>query len=146
MLSDKDTENGFRLDYIDDAWTAWNDTYKDPVEIGSIEITSAPSAVDISTIIDNGDGSIPNEAAFCKITWRDQNGNVIADEDVVSEDMLFYEYDYVACIKTEYWESEDPAVLEKTDWYNFIQFMPSEEHPGNYYLYSYEDPKAFTGE
>ncbi len=145
LLVDKKVEDGFRLDYIDGAWTAWNDSYSDPVEIGSIEVTSSPSAVDVSTIVNRGDESIPNEDAFCKITWRDKNGEVIADEDVRSEELLFYEFDYIVGIKTEYWESEDPAVLEQTDWYNWIQFMPSEEHPGNYYIYS-SDEKAVTGE
>ncbi len=146
VLSEKDIESGFSLDYIDGAWTAWNDSYSESVEIGGIEILSSPSAVDVSTIAEKDDGSIPNEGAFCKVIWRDKNGDIIADEDVVSDEMLFYEFDYVVCIKTEYWESEDPAVLEKTDWYNSIYLIPSEEHPGNYYICSIADKKAFTGE
>lgn len=47
-------------------------------------------------------------------------------------------------IKTEYWESDDPDIQEKTDWGNVLSLMTSEEHPGKYFLQAHDGAK--TGE
>lgn len=133
LLNEADTQNGWALAYTDGAWTVSNSSSGEQVEIGSIEITSSPSAVDISAIIDT-DGSIPNEDAFCTIVWRDLNGEIIPDAYVQSEDAFFYDWGYVVGIKTDYWESNDPAVLTKEDWGNAIWFYPSEDFSGKYYF------------
>ncbi len=133
LLNEADMQNGWTLTYADGAWTVSNSSSGEQVEIGSIEITSSPSAVDISAIIDT-DGSIPNEDAFCTIVWRDLNGEIIPDEYVQSDEAVFYDWGYVVGIKTDYWESNDPAVLTKEDWGNAIWFYPSEDFSGKYYF------------
>lgn len=137
VLSDKDIEKGYELRYENGAWTVCRDDGEETdVEIGSIEILSAPTAVDISTIMKKADDSIPDESVFCKIVWRDTRGNLIHD-DVVEENTL-YDVDYVIRIRTGDWESDDPGVLDRKDWGNLIRLVTSKEHPGNYYLQALE--------
>lgn len=144
LLSDLDVENGWALDYADGAWVVAKGNLEEAVEIGSIEISASPSAVDIRSILDKGDGTIPDEEAFCQIIWRDLNGEVIPDTYVGSDEALFYDWGYVIGIKTDCWESDDPSVLEKEDWGNSIWFQPSGDFSGKYYFCSNEN--AFTGD
>lgn len=143
ILSDIDMEHtNFMLEYIDGGWTVYHQNAGESVEIGSIEITSSPSAVDVNTILEQDDGTIPNENAFCEVIWRDENGTVISNE--IIEENMFYDFSYVIGIKTDYWKSEDPSVLDLEDWSNFIQFISSDEHPGKYYFTSFAE--ANTGD
>lgn len=136
VLSQKNQEEGFELKYDDGIWRAYNHTETEVFEIGSIEIPYAKTEVDLSLITEQ-----MNEEMFCKLIWRDKNGQVIGDELIDTE--YPYAFGYVFPIKTEYWESDEPAVQEKEDWSNAVTLERSEENPDNYILYAF--PGAQSG-
>lgn len=146
VLCEKDTENGFELKYSDGAWKAYaEDTGGTEIpQVGSIEIISAPTAVDLSKLMKEYDTMIPDESVFCSLIWRDTNGNILSDDFV--EEQGLYCFDYVIGIKTEYWESDDPDILSKTDWNTRIFLVKSQEYPDRYYLQAGDNAKtgAFT--
>ncbi len=145
VLSKKSVENDkYQLDYNEGKWSVSRDTQEKISEIGEIEIVSAPSEVNVSKIIKNDEDTIPDENSYFEIIWRDTEGNVISDEEV--EYRMLYESDYSFKIKTEYWESEDPDILEKEDWGNALILRSSTEHPGKYYIQAEEwaNPGEYT--
>ena len=135
VLSEKNREEGYELNYEDGMWKAYRNVEEDVFEIGSIEIPYAKTEVDLSRIIDQTD-----EEIYCNIIWRDKSGQIIGD-DVIDTEYL-YQFGYVIPIKTECWESDDPSVLAEPNWSNSIVLERSEDHPENYHLYAYEDAKS----
>lgn len=143
VLAQKSIDNyGYQMKYSDGLWTVVKPGLEETKEIGSIEIGPAPSQVLLDSIMRKLDGSIPDENVYFDIVWKDLDGNAISSEE--ADERMLYEYDCVFPVKTEYWESDDPAVLAKTDWGNNISLMPSASNPGRYYLQAEEGAK--TGE
>ena len=142
VLSEKSIENGYRAEYKSGTWTVSEKDQEDIREIGGIEIISAPSYVVLDQIESKQDGAVPNENIYFEIIWRDMQGNEFTAEEV--EELALYEMDYVIKVKTEYWESDDPEILAKTDWGNAVWLRTSEEHPGKYFFEASDGAK--TGE
>ena len=136
LLAQKNIDNGYELRYETGEWKV----YGQPVnveEIGRIEIVSAPSKVDLRKIPSQEDGSIPDENIYYEIKWYNLAGEEFSAADVFDY-YGFYEADYVIRIRTDYWESDAEDILDKTDWYQSVSLMASEEHPGRYYLQAFD--------
>lgn len=139
VLSEKTSANGFSLNYTNGAWTVAS-SFMGP-EIEAIELVSYPAKVDIRTIRQEQEDAIPDDTVYAEVLWKDADGAAY-DADTV-EDYGFYDMSYVIGIKSEYWESEDAAVLDRTDWYNNVRLMSSpDEAPGKYYLVAGENAKT----
>ncbi len=136
ILAQKSIDYGFELGYETDGWKV-NGGQIDSSEIGHIEIVSAPSKVDLRKIPSQEDESIPDENVYFEVKWYDLKGEVFSDTDVLQE-YGFYEGNYVVKIRTDYWKNDSDEVLDKTDWYQSIWLLASEEHPGRYYLEAFE--------
>lgn len=142
ILSDRNIENGYQLDYEKGIWSVSRESQGEIKEVGEIDIVSSPSDVVLSQIMGNEDGTIPNENVFFEIVWKDTQGNEFGTDEV--EELGLYQLDYIFMIKSDYWESDEPEIQEKTDWGNAISLMSSEDHPGKYFLEAFEGAK--TGE
>lgn len=140
VLSQKSTDFGYQLMYNRGTWSVGMQGEEEPKEIGSIDIISAPSEVALSRIAMKEDGTVPDENIYFELIWKDVDGNIISSDKV--EEWMLYEFDYVYVIKTDYWESDEPEILEKTDWNNLIGLMVSEEHPGKYFLQAFDGAKT----
>lgn len=125
VLAQKSMDIGFELKYADGVWTGNQDLKLR--KIGRIEILASPSQVRATDIT-----SDPNENIYFDIKWYDKNGEAFNDEEV--NDCLFYQFDYIFCIETEYWEGD--ASDNATTWGQAITLEPSETHPGRYCLYN----------
>lgn len=138
VLSEKTSANGFSLNYTNGAWTVAS-SFMGP-EIEAIELVSYPAKVDIRTIRQEQEDAIPDDTVYAEVLWKDADGTAY-DADTV-EDYGFYDMSYVIGIKSEYWESEDTSILDRTDWYNNVWLMSSpDEAPGKYYLVAGENAK-----
>lgn len=142
ILSDRNIENGYQLDYEKGIWSVSRESQGEIKEVGEIDIVSSPSDVVLSQIMGNEDGTIPNENVFFEIVWKDTQGNEFGTDEV--EELGLYQLNYIFIIKSDYWESDEPEIQEKTDWGNAISLMSSEDHPGKYFLEAFEGAK--TGE
>lgn len=142
ILPDRNIENGYQLDYEKGIWSVSRESQGEIKEVGEIDIVSFPSDVVLSQIMGNEDGTIPNENVFFEIVWKDTQGNEFGTDEV--EELGLYQLDYIFMIKSDYWESDEPEIQEKTDWGNAISLMSSEDHPGKYFLEAFEGAK--TGE
>ncbi|MEY8391607.1 hypothetical protein AALA98_09575, partial [Lachnospiraceae bacterium 45-W7] len=136
ILAQKSTDNGFELKYETDGWKV-DGGQIDCAEIGRIEIVSAPSKVDLRKIPSQEDGSVPDENVYFEVKWYDLKGEAFSASDVLQE-YGFYEGNYVVKIRTDYWENDADEVLDKTDWYQSVWLLASEDHPGRYYLEAME--------
>lgn len=112
VLPDKKVEEGYELKYENGVWSTDCTIIDDTPRVGKVDIISAPLEVDLSKIKqDQDETAIPDEMVFLELSWYDQSGEKISNETV--EEYGLYTMDYVVGIKTEYWESDDPGVLEK---------------------------------
>lgn len=136
VLAQKSLDNGYELEYEAGAWKIAGEPIVSR-EIGRIDITHAPSKVDLRKIAAKEDESIPDENTYFEVTWYDKSGEAFSAQEV--DDYLFYEFEYVVRVRTDYWESNDADVLDKTDWFQFVTLMASKEHPGKYYLQAYDE-------
>ncbi len=134
VLAEKSIQAGYQLNYVAGAWTEGEGNSEEiqPVTVGSIEIVSAPDRINVEKISDTSDLQEAEAAGKCQIIWRDADGNRISYEEVRNRE--FYGFDYVIGMKTEYWESDDPDLLGRTDWSNTICFNASEDEADTYYL------------
>ena len=142
VLSQKSIDMGYQLNYTKGNWTVGGTGQEEEKKIGEINIVSAPTEVNLNKIMETPNGTVPDENVYFEIIWKDTNGNEFSADEV--EELALYESDYIFKIKTEYWESEDPDIQEKTDWGNVLSLMTSEEHPGKYFLQAHDGVK--TGE
>ncbi len=140
VLSDRNIENGYKLDYEKGVWSVSRESQGEIREVGEIEIVSSPSDVVISQIMSDQDDTIPNENVYFEIVWKDTLGNEFRIDEV--EELGLYQFDYIFLIKSDYWESNEPQIQEKTDWSNAIALTTSEDHPGKYFLEAFEGAKA----
>ncbi len=137
VLAQKSIDIGYVLKYSNGVWkTDPRDTSSEK-EIGEIEIVSAPSKVDLRklTLLDREE--IPEGNPYFEIKWYDKSGVEFNNNKI--EELLFYEIGQVICIKTEYWNSDAPDVLGKTDWLQWVTLSTLSENPGRYYLRKCED-------
>ena len=135
VLSQSSLDNGFKLNYSSGIWTVDREQ-TGLVNVSRIEVLSSPGKADLRKIAVKEDGTIPDETAYFELNWYDENGEII-DNDVV-EDYVFYDGGYIVAIKTEYWKSDDPAILDRMDWAQPVFLMSSEQNPGKYYMVAYE--------
>ena len=142
VLSQKSIDMGYQLNYNKGNWTVGGTGQEEEKKSGEINIVSAPTEVNLNKIMETPNGTVPDENVYFEIIWKDTNGNEFSADEV--EELALYESDYIFKIKTEYWESEDPDIQEKTDWGNVLSLMTSEEHPGKYFLQAHDGVK--TGE
>ncbi len=144
VLGQSYIDRGYKLKYDVSGWTVEGAAI-DLQKVGRIELRSAPKSIDLRKIVEKEDGSIPDENAYFEVIWYDENGNPYSDRDVI-DTLWFYEADYVVRIRTDYWENDSEEVMEKTDWFQDVYLMASEENPGRYYLqaYSLAVPGDFT--
>lgn len=142
VLSQKSIDMGYQLNYNKGSWTVGGTGQEEEKKIGEINIVSAPTEVNLNKIMETPNGTVPDENVYFEIIWKDTNGNEFSTDEV--EELALYESDYIFKIKTEYWESEDPDIQEKTDWGNVLSLMTSEEHSGKYFLQAHDGAK--TGE
>ncbi|MCI8490655.1 MAG: hypothetical protein HFJ04_10535, partial [Lachnospiraceae bacterium] len=140
VLAEKSIENGYQLNFDKGKWTVSQENQEESIQIGEIEIVSAPSQVVLDKIFSEEYGPAPDESVYFEVIWKDTEGNPISSQE--AEEWMLYESDYVILVKTEYWESESPDVLEKVDWNNAITLMTSEEHPGKYFLQALDGAKT----
>ena len=129
-------QNGYELYYNNGAWTIKRDlTY--PADIGSIQVVSAPTAINLTKITGKTDDTV-----YCTLKWFDPDGAEISAEDV--EYYGYYGETYVIPILTEYLTSEDASVLEKTGWREWLLLEPSENQDDRYYFRAIGNVKPGT--
>lgn len=129
-------QNGYELYYNNGAWTIKRDlTY--PADIGSIQVVSAPTAINLTKITGKTDDTV-----YCTLKWFDPDGAEISVEDV--EYYGYYGETYVIPILTEYLTSEDASVLEKTGWREWLLLEPSENQDDRYYFRAIGNVKPGT--
>ena len=134
VLSQKSIDNGYQLNYQNGSWSV----NKEEVSfISDIQILSAPEKVDLRKIKANADGTIPDQNTFLEVVWYDSEGTPFTSDEV--EEYALYEMDYVIKIRTDYWQSDSPDILDKTDWYQPVSLVTSEEFPGKYFLQAEEN-------
>ena len=134
VLSQKSIDNGYQLNYQNGSWSV----NKEEVSfIGDIQILSAPEKVDLRKIKANADGAIPDQNTFLEVVWYDSEGIPFTSDEV--EEYALYEMDYVIKIRTDYWQSDSPDILDKTDSYQPVSLVTSEEFPGKYFLQAEEN-------
>ncbi len=134
VLSQKSIDNGYQLNYQNGSWSV----NKEEVSfISDIQILSAPEKVDLRKIKANADGTIPDQNTFLEVVWYDSEGTPFTSDEV--EEYALYEMDYVIKIRTDYWKSDSPDILDKTDWYQPVSLVTSEEFPGKYFLQAEEN-------
>ena len=139
VLPQSSIDNGFKLNYNGGIWTVERE--QTGIEnVSRIEVLSSPGKVDLRKIAVKEDGTIPDETAYFELNWYDGNGQIIGND--VVEEYGFYDSGYVILIKTEYWNSDDSAVLDRMDWAQPIFLIGSEQNPGKYYMEAYEGAKT----
>lgn len=110
-------------------WTV-NEIVIDYPVVASIEVLSHPETVDISKI--KGSGYVPTEEApYCNIIWKDEEGNALSSEMV--EAMYLYYFDMIIVVNSEYLEGD--SADELTNWGNPIEFVTLADAPDYYYFY-----------
>ncbi len=124
------------------AWSVfklYGEDNMDVPSIGSVEISNAPLAIDLAKIKTEGD-DIPDPSIFCKVIWKDTDGNIIDFYDVIDEYGYGFDAFNVLCIKTEY--LEDTSYNENDDWGNSVFFTYSEEYPDCFYFIARDGAKT----
>lgn len=136
VLSQASMDRGYQLNYTRGNWTVCWANEGEILQIGSVDIVSSPSWVLLDKIkIDQE--MLPGNGTYLEITWKDQNGRPLSVQEVEDE-LLFYN---VYVVKSEYWESDAPDLLAKTDWSNAILLETSPDYPGKYFLQAFEGAK-----
>ncbi len=142
VLAQESAERGYELHFVDGTWSVSNPKQGDVLEVGSIEILSHPSWAVVNQIeaapeLADGTIPIPNESMYFEIVWKDLAGAKLSAQEV-EENQLYYP-DYFILIKSEYWESDEPEILQKNDWGNLaVDFVTSERYPDRYFLQAQE--------
>lgn len=137
VLSPNLTAN-YQLEYSAGAWSV-SKRAADYWEISRIEITSAPSTVNLNKILQNGSQEPNfNENPYFGIKWYDGNGVEFRTEEV--EENGLYGLDYVIGIKTDYWDTNN--FQGKNDWFQPISLRASDAYSGYYFLEDFNGSKA----
>lgn len=139
VLASKFIGEGYALNFGNGVWTVGEkeEAFR---EVGSIKIHSAPSSVDLKKILVKDIGEIPDEEIYFEVIWYDTEGNPFSHHEVIDENYLFFEADCVLRIRTDYWNSDSEAILNKEDWGQAVTLTTDEkeEHEGKYYLQAFD--------
>ena len=141
VLSDKDIKNNYSLIRKNGTWTPYINYVPVERELGSIEVKSYPKNVvmnHIPTNIEDKTGDSP----YLNVIWKDQDGEAYTFYDVVNYESF---YENMVFIRSDYWNSDDEEIQQKTDWINPIRLAVDvdENEPDHYYLTAYD--KVQTG-
>ena len=133
VLSDKDIKNNYSLIRKNGTWTPYINYVPVERELGSIEVKSYPKNVvmnHIPTNIEDKTGDSP----YLNVIWKDQDGEAYTFYDVVNYESF---YENMVFIRSDYWNSDDEEIQQKTDWINPIRLAVDENEPDHYYLTAY---------
>ena len=133
VLSDKDIKNNYSLIRKNGTWTPYINYVPVERELGSIEVKSYPKNVvmnHIPTNIEDKTGDSP----YLNVIWKDQDGEAYTFDDVVNYESF---YENMVFIRSDYWNSDDEEIQQKTDWINPIRLAVDENEPDHYYLTAY---------
>ncbi len=141
VIPEKYVEDGYKIQYMSGAWSIYKDYAEvENIEIGGVEISQVPAAIDLAKIITGDPDAIPDPSIYCKILWKDTEGNTINFQDALDN---VFEASNVLRIKTEYL-SGDSSHDDELDWGNSVSFRCSEQEPNRYYFTA--DAESKTGE
>ena len=133
VLSDTAIKNNYSLIHKNGTWTPYINYVPVERELGSIEVKSYPKNVvmnHIPTNIEDKTGDSP----YLNVIWKDQDGEAYTFYDVVNYESF---YENMVFIRSDYWNSDDEEIQQKTDWINPICLDVDENEPDHYYLTAY---------
>ncbi len=142
VLAQQNIDSGYSLLFGNGVWTA-DRALTDGISVSKIEVLSAPEKIDLRKA-QEAEGSFRfGEDACFELAWYDGKGEKYSNDAV--EENVFYDMGYVVAVKSEYWESDDPDVLDKMDWSPLIALFPAEE-AGKYHMEAFAEvqPGAYT--
>lgn len=142
-LHDRYVSNDFQLEYQNGVWQTAGGNF-DSRQVKGVSVKYAPREVDVSKIevpMDGDDTVIQDKDIYFELVWYDEEGKPFSAGE--AEELMLYETDYVIGIKTEYWETDSPDVLQEIDWANTVRLMVGEGGiPDRYYLCADEGAKS----
>lgn len=142
-LHDRYVSNDFQLEYQNGVWQTAGGNF-DSRQVKGVSVKYAPREVDVSKIevpMDGDDTVIQDKDIYFELVWYDEEGKPFSAGE--AEELMLYETDYVIGIKTEYWETDSPDILQEIDWANTVRLMVGEGGiPDRYYLCADEGAKS----
>lgn len=142
-LHERYISNDFQLEYQNGVWQTAGGNF-DSRQVKSVSVKYAPREVDVSKIevpTDGDDTVIQDKDIYFELVWYDEEGKPFSAGE--AEELMLYETDYVIGIKTEYWKTDSPDVLQEIDWGNTVRLMVGEGGiPDRYYLCADEGAKS----
>ena len=133
VLSDTAIKNNYSLIHKNGTWTPYINYVPVERELGSIEVKSYPKNVVINHIPTNMEDKT-GDSPYLNVIWKDQDGEAYTFDDVVNYESF---YDNMVLIRSDYWNSDDEEIQQKTDWINPIRLDVDENEPDHYYLIAY---------
>ncbi len=133
VLSDTAVKNNYSLIHKNGTWTPYINYVPVERELGSIEVKSYPKNVVINHIPTNMEDKT-GDSPYLNVIWKDQDGEAYTFDDVVKYESF---YDNMVLIRSDYWNSDDEEIQQKTDWINPIRLDVDENGPDHYYLTAY---------
>ena len=133
VLSDTAIKNNYSLIHKNGTWTPYINYVPVERELGSIEVKSYPKNVVINYIPTNMEDKT-GDRPYLNVIWKDQDGEAYTFDDVVNNESF---YDNMVLIRSDYWNSDDEEIQQKTDWINPIRLDVDENEPDHYYLIAY---------
>mgnify|MGYP004513377575 CR=1 FL=1 len=133
VLSDTAIKNNYSLIHKNGTWTPYINYVPVERELGSIEVKSYPKNVVINHIPTNMEDKT-GDSPYLNVIWKDQDGEAYTFDDVVNNESF---YDNMVLIRSDYWNSDDEEIQQKTDWINPIRLDVDENEPDHYYLIAY---------
>ena len=142
-LHDRYVSNDFQLEYQNGVWQTAGGNF-DSRQVKGVSVKYAPREVDVSKIevpMDGDDTVIQDKDIYFELVWYDEEGKPFSAGE--AEELMLYETDYVIGIKTEYWETDSPDILQEIDWANTVRLIVGEGGiPDRYYLCADEGAKS----
>lgn len=142
-LHERYISNDFQLEYQNGVWQTAGGNF-DSRQVKGVSVKYAPREVDVSKIevpMDGDDTVIQDKDIYFELVWYDEEGKPFSAGE--AEELMLYETDYVIGIKTEYWKTDSPDVLQEIDWENTVRLMVGEGGiPDRYYLCAGEGVKS----
>ncbi len=142
-LHDRYVSNDFQLEYQNGMWQTAGGNF-DSRQVKGVSVKYAPREVDVSKIelpMDGDDTVIQDKDIYFELEWYDEDGKPFSAGE--AEELMLYQMDYVVGIKTEYWETDSPDILQEIDWANTVRLIVGEGGiPDRYYLCADEGAKS----
>ncbi len=133
VLSDTAIKNNYSLIHKNGTWTPYINYVPVERELGSIEVKSYPKNVVMNHIPTNIEDKT-DDSPYLNVIWKDQDGEAYTFYDVVNYESF---YENMVFIRSDYWNSDDEEIQQKTDWINPIRLAVDENEPDHYYLTAY---------